>query len=122
MSMFAVRSTASIVVVAASVGSAVAAQDLTLPIAAPEAEMVEASYICGDGPEFGVRYVNADPNYFAVLSVDGGEPRVFVAVLAASGVRYVSGPYQWWSKGDGATLSDLRDESAEKTCTETSRG
>ena len=38
---------------------------------------------------------------------------------AASGARYVSGPYEWWNKGDEATLRDLRsaeDEPALATC------
>ena len=91
------------------------AQDLTIPFPAPEAEMTVTSYRCGDGPVFGVRYVNADPNFLAVLSVEG-EMRIFVSVLAASGVRYVSGPYQWWSKGGGATLSDIRQDGPGQEC------
>lgn len=99
----------------AALAGPAAAQDLTLPFPAPEAEMTEASYRCGDGPVFGVRYVNADPNFLAVLAVEG-ETRVFVAVLAASGVRYVSGPYQWWTKGGGATLSDIRQDGPGQEC------
>ncbi|MCR9085943.1 MAG: MliC family protein [Rhodobacteraceae bacterium] len=99
----------------AALASPAGAQDLTLPFPAPEAEMTEASYRCGDGPVFGVRYVNADPNFLAVLAVEG-ETRVFVSVLAASGVRYVSGPYQWWTKGGGATLSDIRKDGPGQDC------
>ena len=104
----------TLAVLAILAGPAVA-QALTIPIPAPEAEMTESAYRCGDGPVFGVRYVNADPNFLAVLAVEG-ETRVFVSVLAASGVRYVSGPYQWWTKGGTATLSDIRQDGPGQDC------
>jgi membrane-bound inhibitor of C-type lysozyme len=53
-----------------------------------------------------VEYVNADPTYLAFLTLDG-EKQIFVNVLAASGARYASGQYVWWTKGSEASLYDL---------------
>jgi membrane-bound inhibitor of C-type lysozyme len=53
-----------------------------------------------------VEYINADPTYLAFLTLDG-EKHIFVNVLAASGVRYASGQYVWWTKGSEASLYDL---------------
>lgn len=84
---------------------------LTLDLAA-NAEQVTTLYNCADGETLSVRYINSAPNFLALLPVDGQE-HVFVTALSASGARYVSGPYEWWSKGDEATLRDLmQDEDA----------
>ena len=53
-----------------------------------------------------VEYVNADPTYLAFLTL-GGEKQIFVNVLAASGAKYASGQYVWWTKGSEASLYDL---------------
>ena len=62
-------------------------------------------YNCEDGSSLVVDYINADPNYLAILPVRDRK-LVFVAVLAASGVKYVSGPHVWWTKGGSADLTD----------------
>lgn len=64
-----------------------------------------------------VNYINAHPNFLAVVPIED-EPLVFVNVIAASGARYVAGQYEWWSQGNDATLTDERaDEDAEPlTC------
>jgi membrane-bound inhibitor of C-type lysozyme len=62
------------------------------------------TYSCEDGVQFPVTYVNTeDGQSFAVLPVDG-KNRLFVSLISGSGVRYGSGVYVWWSKGEQATL------------------
>jgi membrane-bound inhibitor of C-type lysozyme len=69
-------------------------------------------YQCDDGAALRVSYVNASPNFLAILPVEG-ETYIFVTSLSASGARYVAGPYEWWSTGDEGTLRDLRAEEDE---------
>lgn len=79
-------------------------------------------YQCSDGQSLTVQYINAAPNFLAIVPVDG-ENHVFATTLSASGARYVSGPYEWWSHQGEATLRDLmQDEDAEPlmTCTQAS--
>ncbi len=67
-----------------------------------------------------VEYVNAAPNYLAILAVED-EPLVFASVISGSGVRYASGFYVWWTSGAEASLFDLRaddPDTAEFTCLE----
>lgn len=60
-----------------------------------------------------VEYINAHPIFLAIVPVDG-ESLVFVNVISASGARYVSGQYEWWSRGNEAFFSDaVDDENAE---------
>jgi membrane-bound inhibitor of C-type lysozyme len=63
-------------------------------------------YECEGLEPFAVDYINAQPNFLAILPVDN-QKLVFVATIAGSGVRYVSGQYEWWTKGSDATLADL---------------
>lgn len=87
---------------------------ISLPLT-EDAGLVSQQYRCGDEAPFAVRYINAEPNYIAILPVDG-RTRVFVSVIAASGVRYVSGPFEWWTKGDTATLRDEMEDGAGADC------
>lgn len=80
------------------------------------------NYLCDDDSALGVQYLNAAPNFLAIVPVEG-EALVFASTVSASGARYVSGPYEWWSHQGEATLRDLtQDEDAEPlaTCTEAS--
>jgi membrane-bound inhibitor of C-type lysozyme len=46
---------------------------------------------------------------------------VFASVISASGARYASGQWVWWSKGSDASLYDTtlgEDAEAVLTCTE----
>lgn len=52
-----------------------------------------------------VEYLNADPNFLAIMTVDG-KKLVFASAFSESGVRYVSGRYAWWTKGADASLFD----------------
>ncbi|MGP2490829.1 MliC family protein [Mesorhizobium sp. PUT5] len=87
---------------------------ITLSIDVPaEATVHSVTYGCGDGISLPVSYINADPNFLAIVPVDG-KSIVFASVISGSGARYAAGKYEWWSKGDDASLRDLtRDENAE---------
>ncbi|WP_323013936.1 MliC family protein [Devosia sp.] len=100
-----------------------ASASLTLTLeSSGDIERKLALYQCDEGPALTVYYINAAPNFLAIVPVDG-QNHVFAAALSASGARYVSGPYEWWSKGGDATLRDLtQDEDAAPLaqCTESS--
>ena len=59
-----------------------------------------------------VEYVNAHPIFLAIVPVEG-ESLIFVNVIAASGARYVSGQYEWWTKGNEAFFTDAMDADGE---------
>lgn len=64
------------------------------------------TYQCeGQEAPLTVTYINAHPNFLALVPVDG-ETRVFANVIAASGARYAAGEYVWWSRGNDAALYD----------------
>ncbi len=92
---------------------------LTLTLdATSDIERRTVIYQCDNGEGFRVQYVNAAPNFLAIVPVEG-ETHIFATTISGSGARYVSGPYEWWNKGDEATLRDLRsaeDEPALATC------
>jgi membrane-bound inhibitor of C-type lysozyme len=63
-------------------------------------------YECEGTEPLVVDYVNASPTFLAVVPVEG-ERLLFANVIAASGARYVSGQYEWWTRGSEATLTDV---------------
>lgn len=79
-------------------------------------------YDCGASGSITVTYINAAPNFLALVPViDEPEPLVFASVVAASGVRYVSGIWEWWTRGVDATLHDVtlgQDAEPMLTCSE----
>lgn len=80
------------------------------------------AYQCDDGEVLRVQYINAVPNFLAIVPVDG-ENLLMTTVISGSGARYVSGPYEWWSHQGEATLRDVRldeNEAPLATCTEAS--
>jgi membrane-bound inhibitor of C-type lysozyme len=83
------------------------------------AERHVVSYQCeGVDHLFPVTYINAEPNFLAILPVEGKE-LIMVTVVSADGARYVSGPAEWWTRGSDATFSDTREGSpAPVNCTE----
>lgn len=92
------------------------AADLSLTLSLGEgAEVVSARYRCSDERDYAVRYVNSGVNHLALIEWND-QTMVFANVLAASGSRYVSGPYEWWSKGDEVTLRNAMDEGSMITC------
>ncbi|WMT92081.1 MliC family protein [Pelagibacterium sp. H642] len=52
-----------------------------------------------------VEYINAHPIFLAMVPVEG-ENLIFVNVISGSGARYVSGQYEWWTRGNEAFFSD----------------
>lgn len=91
---------------------------LTLP---PNSQSVLTKYECEGMDPIEVQYLNAEPVFLAFVRI-GGERQLFVNVLAASGARYASGQYEWWTKGSDATLTDLTAAEGAKpiACTEIS--
>lgn len=79
-------------------------------------------YDCSDGEPFNVVYLNAAPNFLALVPI-ADEPafRIFAAVDSASGARYAAGRYIWLAKGPEASLFDTtlgEDAAAILTCSE----
>ena len=107
---------------AALLGMAVPSTDTAVQLVVPlqgDAERKVVTYAC-EGAEnpFPVEYINAAPNFLAIVPV-GGARLVFAGVLSADGARYVAGPFEWWSHGSEATFADQRRTGEEPaTCTE----
>jgi membrane-bound inhibitor of C-type lysozyme len=112
--------TAASLLAMAAAGAPGPSLQLALPLTG-DAERKVVSYTCtGVESPVAVEYVNAPPNFLALMTV-GGERLVLASVLAADGVRYVAGPFEWWTKGSEATFSDLRESpAAPVACTEAS--
>ena len=89
---------------------ALAAVDLNVGInLSGDVQIVTTLYGCGDAqPELTVRYINAQPNFFAIIPIEG-EDVVFVNVISASGAKYVSGVWEWWNKGADASLHNVTE-------------
>lgn len=84
------------------------------------AELKTVTYDCEGIPSFDVQYINAAPNFLAIIPVQT-ETYVFTAVTAASGVKYVAGNFVWWTKGADAEWYDVtqgEDASPAFTCSE----
>jgi membrane-bound inhibitor of C-type lysozyme len=70
------------------------------------------NYVCNRQETLSVAYVaTVDGDAFAYLTAEG-RPHIFINVLAASGAKYVSGPYVWWTKGPTGNLSRADDSDA----------
>jgi membrane-bound inhibitor of C-type lysozyme len=70
-------------------------------------ERSQVTYDCGGQGLLVATYVNADPNFLAILTVPGQrQPTVFASVISGSGARYAAGKYVWWTKGNTASLYD----------------
>lgn len=79
-------------------------------------------YDCSDGEPFDVLYIDAAPNFLALVPIAGDpESRIFAAVESASGARYAAGPFIWSTEGPEASLFDTTlgdDAPAILTCSE----
>lgn len=95
-------------------GPALADATLSVPLG-PDARVIPSRYACEGGDPFPVQYIEAEPNSLALLPIDG-QQRIFVGVISGSGARYVSGPFEWWSKGDEAILGNAMDEGDGQSC------
>jgi membrane-bound inhibitor of C-type lysozyme len=70
-------------------------------------ERKSVTYGCaGEIDSLTVDYINAAPNYLAMIPLDG-TVLVFNTVLSASGAKYAAGKYVWWNKGEESDLYDL---------------
>jgi membrane-bound inhibitor of C-type lysozyme len=108
MSLHVTRSAATILLLAASLAPAFAQtvqSNLTLTIGG-DAEQRTIAYDCGEFGQISVAYIDAAPNFFALVPHED-KTLIFVSVLSASGVRYVSGSLEWWTKGSEVTFRDL---------------
>jgi membrane-bound inhibitor of C-type lysozyme len=74
-------------------------------------------YQCEGLDPFTVEFINADPNFLAIVPV-GPRKLVFVNVMAADGAKYVAGQYEFWTRGADATLSDLQADPQSVECSE----
>ncbi len=102
-------------ILAIASSAAMADTSLSINIELDNAVLTTATYDCGTEETVEVRYIASDDDILALVPV-GGDARVFVNVVAASGSRYVAGQYEWWSKGQDATLRDLIEDRTVLEC------
>ena len=80
------------------------------------------TYDCGTETPLVVTYLDAVPNFLAIVPVEGEtQPLVFASVLSDGAARYASGHWIWESKGPDASLFDVtagEDAAAVLTCSE----
>jgi membrane-bound inhibitor of C-type lysozyme len=70
-------------------------------------ERLQVDYDCGGHTKLLVTYVNADPNFLAIVPLPGqSQPLLLASVMSGSGTRYSAGKYIWWTKGGTANLYD----------------
>jgi membrane-bound inhibitor of C-type lysozyme len=72
-----------------------------LPIKDPR----DVRYTCEGGKSLLVKYMTVGDTPLAAMTLNG-KTLVFANVMAASGARYASGQYVWWTKGATAFLAD----------------
>ncbi|NMV37447.1 MliC family protein [Ralstonia insidiosa] len=72
-----------------------------LPIKDPR----DVRYTCEGGKTLAVKYMTVGDTPLASMVLDG-KTLVFANVIAASGARYASGQYVWWTKGPTGFLTD----------------
>lgn len=71
-------------------------------------QIAKVTYACGER-RVTATYINTEANQFAVLDL-GDATVAMVTVLSGSGARYAGQQYEWWTKGEEATLTDLRSQ------------
>ena len=97
------------VVAAALASPAIADAGVTLGLTlGGNTEIKTVQYTCKNHDPVTMQYVNAEPNFLAVLPIDG-KSLIFVSVLAASGTKYASGQYELFSKGSEISLQDTTE-------------
>lgn len=116
-----VATTLALLLVAPTMANAVESS-VTINLGKGASQTDVRPYDCGAETPLVVTYVNANPNFLAILTVpDETEELLFASVISASGARYASGQWVWWSKGSDASLYDTtlgEDAEAVLTCTE----
>lgn len=101
----------AVVAVAALLGQAVpvlAADSAAIQLKSnSKVERAQVSYSCGNHDMLTVTYVNAAPNFIAIVPLpEQPQPIVFVSVISGFGARYASGKFVWWTKGNEGSLYD----------------
>lgn len=98
----------TMVMIAAAIPSTASAVTLQLAIDLPgDADQRVVKYQCeGEDNLRLVTYINADPNFLAVLTMDD-KPFIMASTISGSGVQYSAGQYNWTTKGVEASLFDL---------------
>lgn len=92
-----------------------------LPIKDPH----DVRYTCEGGKTLLVKYMTVGDTPLAAMTLNG-KTLVFASVMVASGARYASGQYVWWTKGPTGfladeTLSGSRNQ-LYRDCSETTSG
>ncbi|MGN7870952.1 Membrane-bound lysozyme inhibitor of C-type lysozyme precursor [Paracoccus haematequi] len=113
-----IRTAASILSALLLAAPATQATQTSVALPLDGATLQIVGFQCGKGTAFDVQYLNAGPNMLAILPIDG-QQRIFVNVISGSGARYVSGQYEWWTKGGTATLSDAMWDGSRQECVAT---
>jgi heat shock protein HslJ len=82
--------------------------DVVIRLPGPEQSVARETinYQCDDELRIVVEYINVGDNSLAVIR-RGEETFIASNVIAASGAKYAGGHFEWWTKGDEATLYDL---------------
>ena len=65
----------------------------------------DVRYTCEGGKTLLVKYMTVGDTPLAAMTLNG-KTLVFANVMAASGARYASGQYVWWTKGPTGFLTD----------------
>lgn len=92
--------------VASLAGATAMADTLNVPEIPVDAAMIR-NYQCQSGKSLKVTYYNSHGGQsFALLTVKD-KAMLFVDTLAGSGVKYVAGPYTWWTKVNHGDLYDM---------------
>ncbi|MDU2734741.1 MAG: MliC family protein [Mixta calida] len=84
---------------------------ITLP-GGGKTETIHAAYQCDDGQSLDVTYYNQAPNRLAVVKKGPQPTIVMVNVIAGSGAKYVGNAYEWWTKGNSGTFTQLMGNKA----------
>jgi membrane-bound inhibitor of C-type lysozyme len=90
-----------------------------------DAERRLVKYQCeGQDEPLEVEYLNAAPNYLAILTVDS-QRLIFANIVSGSGVQYVAGQYIWQTKAaEGILLfkDGVAEPTVQLTCLEENIG
>ena len=94
-----------------ALGAAPAFADITLGVGLTvpgEAQIKVTKYDCDGHDPIVVQYLDAAPNFLALVPIDG-QTVIFANTPSASGAKYEAGKHVWWSKGSQASLSDVTE-------------
>ena len=106
----------AVIAASASIASADASLSVNIELD-DDATIQTVRYQCENGERLKVQYINSQDDQLALVPTDGDDDeRLFVNVVSGSGARYVAGQYEWFTKGDKATLTDTIRKIAPVNC------